>query len=97
MFERVGVGRGMGFGFRGSSPPPPDTGRGRGGLPRCHYFSGRGISPAWPGAYPRETFTPEKMNRERETDFWKNQAEAMKNELEQIEARIRELESGEER
>ena len=89
-----GSGRGMGFGFRGSSPPWPYVGLGRGGLPRCSYFFGgtAGAPPTGPHqpAYPfyegvpTTPFTP-RMTREEEFDFLKNQAEAVKEELEQIE------------
>jgi hypothetical protein len=99
---------GMGFGFRGSSPPWPYVGLGRGGLPRCGYFlSGAAGTPVpWgyqqtsypayrmpttaPGAAP---FAPQ-MTREQELDFLKNQAQAMRGQLEQIEARIQQLGSG---
>ena len=96
-----GFGRGMGFGFRGSSPPWPFVGRGRGGLPRCGYFlSGAAGAPAaWPyqqASYPYEPgygampFAPQ-MTREQGLDFLKNQAQALREQLEQIEARIEEL------
>jgi len=87
---------GMGFGFRGSSPPWPYVGRGRGGLPRCGYllsgaapYPSYGVPTSAPGAIP---FAPQ-MTREQELDFLKNQAEAIKGQLEQIEARTRDLES----
>ncbi len=85
---------GMGFGFRGSSPPCPYVGLGRGGLPRCGYFlSGAapypfyGMPTATPGVTP---FAPQ-MTREQELDSLKNQAQAMRGQLEQVEARVREL------
>jgi len=81
---RLGSRGGMGFGFRGSSPPWPYVGRGRGGLPRCGYFFAGGA-----------TFTPQ-MTQEQELTFLKGQAAAIKQQLEQIEARIRELEAREE-
>ena len=100
-----GFGRGMGFGFRGSSPPWPYIGRGRGGLPRCGYFFGRAsMPPAWP--YPQgpnpyyaaqsapgypSFATP--MSKDEELSYLKDQAEAIKDELGQIEVRVRELES----
>ena len=43
--------------------------------------------PDYPGAAP---FAPQ-MSREQELDFLKNQAEAIKGELEQIESRVRDL------
>lgn len=70
-----GSGGGMGFGFRGSSPPWPYVGRGRGGLPRCGYYSRSG--------------TPQPAGDE--LVYLKSQAEAVKEQLEQIEARIRRL------
>ena len=100
---------GMGFGFRGSSPPWPYVGLGRGGLPRCGYFlSGAGGAPVgWsyqqtpypfyvatpptPGAVP---FAPQ-MTKEQELDFLRSEAEAIKGQLEEIEARMRELEGEE--
>jgi len=101
-----GFGGGMGFGFRGSSPPWPFISRGRGGLPRCGYFfSGAAGAPAWqypPPPYPYspaapaapgyEPFTPP-MSKEQELGFLKGQAEAIKEQLEQIEARTNDLES----
>jgi len=99
----LGFRRGMGFGFRGSSPPWPYVGLGRGGLPRCGYFlsGAAGIPPAWPyqqspsyaatppvpGALP---YAPQ-MTKEEELNFLKDEAEAIKGQLEQIETRIREL------
>ena len=82
-----GAGRGMGFAFRGSSPPWPYVGRGRGGLPRCAYFlSGTGQTP-----YP---VTPETATKEQELSLLTTQAATMKEQLEQIEARIKSLEGG---
>lgn len=78
---------GMGFGFRGSSPPWPYVGRGRGGLPRCAYFTGTPAAtvPA-PGVAP--------MTREEELNYLKNQAQAIRDNLDQINSRVRDLESG---
>ena len=97
-----GRGGGWGFGFRGTSPPWPYVGIGRGGLPRCGYFlSGAGApppppyqssfygQPAAPGYTP---FSPQ-MTREEELDYLRDQAEAVKEELEQIDSRMRDLES----
>lgn len=59
------------------------------------YYSGAMPSPFYgapvtaPGAVP---FTPQ-MTREQELDFLKNQAKTAKGQLEQIEARMRELET----
>jgi len=74
-------GGGMGFGFRGSSPPWPYVGRGRGGLPRCGYFlSGTAGVPA-----------ASQTSREQEIAMLQDQQRAMKDNLEQIEVRIKEL------
>lgn len=103
-----GIRGGMGFGFRGSSPPWPYVGLGRGGLPRCGYFlSGAAGAPAaWPyprtpyayagmpPAYEPAPFAPQ-MSKEQELAFLKDQAGAIKGQLEQIEARIKELEAEE--
>ena len=96
-----GRGGGWGFAFRGVSPPWPYVGIGRGGLPRCGYFlSGAGVSPQPPyqppsygqtGAPGYVPFTPP-MTREDELDYLKNQAESVKEQLDQIESRIRDLE-----
>ena len=94
---------GWGFGFRGSSPPWPYVGRGRGGLPRCSYFLGQtgapvasGYAPlygrAWDMPYAPAPFSPQ-MTRKQDLDFLRNEAEAAKEQLEQIEARIIELET----
>jgi NAD-dependent dihydropyrimidine dehydrogenase PreA subunit len=80
-------GGGGGFGFRGASPPWPYVGRGRGGLPRCWY----------PGLFATPTSVsyggyPAQVTKEEETDFLKEEAKAIKKQLEDIEARIKELE-----
>ena len=103
-----GAGRGfrggMGFGFRGSSPPWPYVGRGRGGLPRCgYYFGGVGV-PAPRFYQPQSSYagvTPSPgyasynppMSREDELSYMKDQAEAIKGQLEQIESRMCDLET----
>ncbi len=81
-------GRGSGFGFRGASPPWPYVGRGRGGLPRCYYPGLYGGSPAW-GAMPY----PPQATAEQEVDFMKEEAKAVRKHLEDLEARIKELEA----
>jgi hypothetical protein len=99
-----GFGGGMGFGFRGSSPPWPYVGRGRGGLPRCGYFaSAAAMAPTAP--YPQSAFpyygTPSAptyapfnapVSKDEELTYLKDEAEAIKGELDRIEARMRELE-----
>ena len=97
-----GFGGGMGFGFRGNSPPWPYVGRGRGGLPRCGYFFGgaAGVPVQWP--YPAYSAASPAFGNmpfgsqpapEQELDFLRNQAEAISEQLEQIESRMRDLES----
>lgn len=97
-----GFGGGGGYGFRGSSPPWPYVGLGRGGLPRHAYYYGNIAAPAnWPYAYPE--YSPPSasqgyaaytapMSKEDELSNLKNQADAIKQELEQIDARIQEIE-----
>jgi NAD-dependent dihydropyrimidine dehydrogenase PreA subunit len=80
-----GGGWGSGFGFRGSSPPWPYVGRGRGGLPRCYY-------PGLVGAAGYVPPTPQ-LGAESEVGFLKEEASAIRKRLEEIEARIKELES----
>ena len=98
----MGSRRGMGFGFRGASPPWPYVGIGRGGLPRCGYFLGGAGAPSpWPYQppfYGQEAaglgympFSPQ-MSREEELDYLRDQAEAIKSQLGQIDSRMRDLE-----
>ena len=99
-----GLRGGMGFGFRGASPPWPYVGIGRGGLPRCGYFmSGAGVPPAppaWPYQQPLFYGAPStpgypagpQMAKEEELGYLKDQAEAIKGQLEQIESRMQNLE-----
>ena len=105
-----GMGRGfrggMGFGFRGSSPPWPYVGLGRGGLPRCGYFLSGAVGAPMAGPYQQPfyaatpptlgaaPFAPQ-MTKEQELDFLRSEAEAIKGQLEQIETRMRDLESEE--
>ncbi len=99
-------GGGMGFGFRGASPPWPYVGRGRGGLPRCGYFIGsagapapRSYSPSFQPGMPTANVYPPyapPATREEELNYLKDQAEAIKGQLEQIESRMRDLETDKE-
>jgi hypothetical protein len=91
---------GMGFGFRGASPPWPYFGIGRGGLPRCGYFlSGAGAAPAWPyqpsysGVPYMSGYAPaaSQMAPDAELGFLRNQAAAIRGQIEQIETRIKAL------
>lgn len=79
------------FGFRGNSPPWPYVGRGRGGLPRCWYPGLGGTS----ASYIAPTPYWKAPSREEESSFLKTQAELMKQQLEDVERRIRELEKKE--
>jgi hypothetical protein len=100
-----GFGGGMGFGFRGSSPPWPDVGRGRGGLPRCGYFTGGPgaaappyYAPSFYGGVPNAPGYPAyapPMTRDEELNFLKEEGEAIKRRLEEIESRMGELEKEE--
>jgi hypothetical protein len=93
---------GMGFGFRGASPPWPYVGIGRGGLPRCGYFlSDAGVPASWPypqtplyEAPPAYGYGPPAapVTREEELDYLKDQAEAIRGQLDQTESRMRDLE-----
>ena len=69
--------RGMGAAFAGYGAPP------RMGYGYPYY----GAGPAALGAVP---FAPQ-MTREQELDFLKNQAQAMRGQLEEIESRIQQL------
>jgi hypothetical protein len=96
-----GFGGGMGFGFRGASPPWPYVGRGKGGLPRCGYFIGGAGAPApwsyhpyfYPGMPAARTYPPytPPMTREQELDYLKGQAEALRDELKELETEIGKL------
>lgn len=96
-----GFGRGMGFGFRGASPPWPYVGLGRGGLPRCGYYWAGAL------AYPRPAYAPPLYGwgiadsayasyatptADEEIGYLRGQAEAIRRELDAIEARMRNLE-----
>ena len=79
-------------GFDGTGPRGmgPMTGGGRG-------FCAIPLPPAWPAYMGRAAYPPysvpfaPQMTREQELDFLKNQAQATRGQLEQIEARIKEL------
>lgn len=75
--SRIGGYRGLGF--RGASPPWPYVGRGRGGYARCWYPRFYSI-PAYP--YP---------DTEQDIDYLKSQAQAMKEQLKQVEDRIKQM------
>lgn len=98
----MGRGWGMGFGFRGYSPPWPYVGIGRGGLPRCWAYGGYGgpVPGYAPGPYPSAPGPSAfgwgpygaPSSQEDEVRFLKDQAEMIRKDLEDIDARIKELE-----
>ncbi|MFC1901829.1 DUF5320 domain-containing protein [Chloroflexota bacterium] len=71
--------RGCEFGFRGASSVRPYIGRGWGGSPRC-----------WSPGITGGAAVPN-MSREWEIDALKSQAHAMREQLEQLEARMKQL------
>ncbi len=73
-------GFGKGFGFRGWSPPWPYVGLGRGGLPRCWSYTGTTV-PSSP------------MSPEEEQTMLKDQAQTLRQWLEEIERRVKDLET----
>ncbi len=96
-----GLGRGMGFGFRGASPPWPYVGRGRGGLPRCGYYFGGAVAcpppvygvPFYDPAMAAPGYAPYAApTSEEEIGYLREQAEAIRTELDSIESRMRNLE-----
>jgi hypothetical protein len=100
MYGRNFAGRGqrgsMGLGLRGSSPPWPYVGRGRGGLPRCsYYFGGTPVPPYQPLARTQAEYRhfSAPMSKEEELGYLKNQAEAVKSKLDEIESRMRDIEA----
>lgn len=78
-----GMGFGKGFGFRGSSPAWPFVGRGRGGLPRCLAYG----LPCASLEIGLQTTVPET-----EISLLRNQAQNLKQHLDLIESRIKNLE-----
>ena len=86
----VGLGRGglprCGYFLSGAGVPWPSA---YGWSP---YVSRGGAVPPYGGYAPGTPFAPQ-MTREQELDFLKSEAQAVKGQLEQIEARVRELEA----
>ena len=78
-----GMGFGRGFGFRGYSPAWPYGGRGRGGLPRCLAY---GIP------YNAQTIGRQSTTSENEISLLRNQAQNLKQQLDLIETRIKNME-----
>ena len=86
---------GMGMGFRGASPPWPYVGRGRGGLPRCGYYAGGTAAPVFTaagktGVGGNRPYAAT-MSKEEELNYLKNQAQAIKEQMDSIETRMRDL------
>lgn len=75
---------GRGLGFRGASPPSPYVGLGRGGLPRCWHDLGA-------------PFVPYPVSREEEKAALRSQAQMLRQWLEEIEQRVKDLEAEDER
>jgi len=99
-----GFGRGRGFGFRGASPPWPYIGRGRGGFPRCGYWAEGGFDfrmlgtgmryDYWPGAAVKSAGSGQTGTLSgNDVDQLRKEAALLKSQLEQIDARMKELES----
>ena len=100
MYGRNFVGRGqrggMGLGFRGGSPPWPYVGLGRGGLPRCGYYFRSAVAPAYqPPTRAQAAYRPfsAPMSKEEELSYLKDQAQAVKEQLDSIESRMHDLEA----
>jgi hypothetical protein len=99
----LGRGGGRGFGFRGVAPAWPYVGRGRGGLPRCGYlYRGPAVvpgqyvqPPSYAGTATMPGYSPNyaPMSKEEELSYMKNQAETIKEQLEQIDKRMHDLDS----
>ncbi len=88
---------GRGFGFRGASPAWPYVGRGRGGLPRCMSpgLAPQGYVPyGGYGAWGQPPYR-QQSNPGDELNFLREESGALKSRLEEIDARISELESKE--
>lgn len=95
-FSVRGKRRGVGLGFRGSSPPWPYVGLGRGGLPRCgHFFRGAVAPPYQPLTRAQAAYRPfsARMSKEEELGYLKDQAQAVKEQLDRIESRMHDLEA----
>ncbi len=78
-----GTGFGRGFRFRWYSPAWPYVGRGRGGLPRCLAY---GIP------YNIQTIGWQATTSENEISLLRNQAQNLKQQLDLIETRIKNME-----
>ncbi len=92
-FTGYGQRGGMGFGFRGNSPGWPYVGMGRGGLPRCGYFFRSAVTPRFQPPAGMQPPFPSTASKEDELSYLKDQAEAVKRQLAEIETRMRDLEA----
>lgn len=85
---------GRGFGFRGWSPGWPYVGRGRGGLPRCWAYGpypyGADFGLGYSG--PTPWTGPPSMPPEDEKQMLQDQVAFLKDQMDQISKRIKELE-----
>jgi len=81
----MGRGPGMGGGFRGGYEAWPYIGRGRGGLPRCGYFAGQAyLMPGYTYYNPYIAGN--------NPDLMQSTAANLRERLEQIKAKINEME-----
>jgi hypothetical protein len=90
-------GTGRGFGFGGYSPPWPYIGRGRGGLPRCWAYGAAfpyGPVDPYQGGFQAPGMPPfgPQMPPDQELALLKNQTDMLRQHLDQIDARVKELE-----
>ncbi len=96
---------GRGFGFRGWSPPWPYIGLGRGGLPRCWAYDPFWGAPYYPPIFPYGYSADYPygfgqggfpyggpMSPETEKEWLTSQADSLKQQIEQINSRIMEME-----
>ena len=103
MYGRNFAGRGqrgrIGFGFRGRSPIWPYVGRGRGGLPRCSYFLTGALAPAYQplteGRAAGYRYSSSPVSKEEKLGYLGDQAKAIKEQLDNIESRMHDLEAKE--
>ena len=104
MPHRAQFGMGRGFGFGGYSPPWPYIGRGRGGFPRCWAYGpgypygavnpDYGMMHPYQGGFETPGMSPfgPPLSADQELAFLKNQTDMLRQHLDQIDARVKELE-----
>lgn len=81
---------GRGYGFRGESPPWPYVGWGRGGLPRCEWRPGWDRGRRLGRRFYADPYAPA-PTRDEEMAGLRQEADALRRELEAVESRLREL------